>query len=147
MAKSDFQWVKGEESHILLHDFLSDGKVGLNSPAILCHMEEQETKTAPIHEQKTRLVVVGKHDYIIENTERLLQKEGFETVGFTFLAEAMDYIRMNPIEAVLIGGGVDPHDRLQVTELVKSTLPQVKVIEHFGGPATIVPEVKKALAQ
>jgi PleD family two-component response regulator len=109
-------------------------------------MEEQEF-TAPVQEGKTRIVVVGKHEYILENTERLLQKEGFETVGFTFLAEALDYIRMNPIEGVLIGGGVDPHDRLQVSELVKTTLPHVKLIEHFGGPATIVSEVKAALAQ
>jgi hypothetical protein len=54
---------------------------------------------------------------------------------------------MNPLDAVLIGGGVDPHDRLKIQELVKADVPHVKVIEHFGGPATILNEIRSALGE
>ena len=59
--------------------------------------------------------------------------------------EVLDYIRMNPLDGVLMGGGVDPHDRMEIKSLVAKDFPNAKVIEHFGGPATIITEVKTAL--
>ncbi len=108
-------------------------------------MEENIQETPITISVKKHIVVFGKHDYILKNVEDLLIKADFATAGFTVLPEALDYIRMNAPDAVFIGGGVDPHDRMQIQSLLNSDFPHVKVIEHFGGPATIISEVKSAL--
>lgn len=108
-------------------------------------MEENIQERPVTISVKKHIVVFGKHDYILKNVEDLLVKADFTTSGFTVLAEALDYIKMNPLDAVLIGGGVDPHDRMEIQKLISTDFPHVKMIEHFGGPATIITEVKSAL--
>ncbi|MDZ4823161.1 MAG: hypothetical protein SH856_06865 [Flavobacteriales bacterium] len=103
-------------------------------------MEEQATTFSPLH-----IVVLGKYEYILSNAEKLLQRAGFRTTGFLEKEDAAEYIRMNPVDGVLMGGGVNPHDRLELSKMLEKDFPNVKVIEHFGGPATIVEEVKKAI--
>lgn len=107
---------------------------------------EESTQVEITENKKPILVVFGKHEYIVENAERLLKAASFETVGFVSLEETMTYLRANTVDGTLIGGGVDPHDRLALVNMIKEEFPAVKVIEHFGGPATIVPEVQKAMA-
>jgi hypothetical protein len=108
-------------------------------------MEEEKREIIPQVSVKKHIVVYGKHDYILTNVQNLINKADMTSIGFTLLGETLDYIRMNPLDAVLIGGGVDPHDRMKISELVKAEVPHIKVIEHFGGPATILPEIKSAL--
>ncbi len=110
-------------------------------------MKEKEKELPTVNDvaKPKRVLVVGNHDYILRNVESLLQKAGFETAGHTEEEQALDYIRYNPLDAVLIGGGVDPHVRLKISQLVKADFPSVKLIEHFGGPATILTEVQSAL--
>jgi len=106
-------------------------------------MEEkaQEIQERPESGPVKRIMVMGNHDYIVKNAETLLQRAGYETTGYTEAEEALDYIRYNPLDAVLIGGGVDPHVRMKITSLVSVEFPHIKVVEHFGGPATILTEV------
>jgi len=105
---------------------------------------EESTPVEITENKKPLVVVLGKHEYIMENAERLLRNAGFDTVGFISLEETMNHIRANAVDGMLIGGGVDPHDRLALVKMIKEEFPNVKVIEHFGGPATIVPEVQQA---
>lgn len=110
-------------------------------------MEEQKTEN-PITVTSAapqKVVVFGRHDYILQNMENLLQKSGYETAGFLDMDETRDYMRMSQIDGLLIGGGVEPHDRLEIVKFVQTEFPHVKIVEHFGGPATIISEVKKAL--
>jgi DNA-binding NtrC family response regulator len=109
-------------------------------------MEENIQESPVTISVKKHIVVFGKHDYILKNVEDLLAKADFTTSGFTALPDALDYIKMNPLDAVFIGGGVDPHDRMEIQKLVSTDFPHVKMIEHFGGPATIITEVKSALS-
>lgn len=104
-------------------------------------MEENSTQQVSISVKK-HVVVFGKHDYIVNNVKTLLNKADYSSEGFVNLHEVMDYMKSNPLDAVLIGGGVDPHDRIKVQNLVKSEFPHVKVVEHYGGPATIISELK-----
>jgi len=112
-------------------------------------MEEQKSETQPQATQTTatRIVVYGKHDYILQNTETLLNRANYETTGFLEEWEVEDHIRMNPVDGLLIGGGVEPHDRQKIVEFVKTEFPAIRIIEHFGGPATILPEVNKAFGK
>lgn len=110
-------------------------------------MEEALTSAGATtgEENKKKILVFGKHEYILENVEGILQRAGFETHGFLEVEEASSYVNMNAIDAVLIGGGVDPHDRMAIKELIAQKFPTIAVVEHFGGPATIVSELKNAL--
>ncbi len=94
---------------------------------------------------KKQIVVYGKYDYVIKNMLDLLARADYNGSGYVRLEEVMDHIRMSPFDAVLIGGGVDPHDRLQIKDLINREFKHGKVIEHYGGPATIITEVKNAL--
>lgn len=107
---------------------------------------EESTQVEITENKKPLVLVLGKHEYIVENAERLLKAAGFETVGYVSLEDTIAYLRANAVDGTLIGGGVDPHDRLALINLIKEEFPAVKVIEHFGGPATIVPEVQKAMS-
>jgi hypothetical protein len=108
-------------------------------------MEDTNKEIVPEVSVKKHVVVYGKHDYILNNVQNLINKADMTSSGFTSLEETLDYMRMNPLDAVLIGGGVDPHDRTKIKEVVKTDVPHVKVIEHYGGPATILSEIRIAL--
>ncbi len=109
-------------------------------------MDMEENNAQPISiSVKKHTVIYGKHDYIVRNVQTLLERADYSSEGFINLPEILDYIKMNPLDAIIIGGGVDPHDRIKVQELIKSDFPHVKMVEHYGGPATIIPELKQAL--
>lgn len=113
-------------------------------------MEENQPapQTSETHRTSTKhIVVFGKHDYIVENAERLLSKAGYSTKGFVEVEEAIEYVKMNQVEGIFIGGGVDPHHRIAIKELIDATFPHVRLIDHFGGPATIISEVESALGK
>ncbi|MFM1932658.1 MAG: hypothetical protein RL226_1961 [Bacteroidota bacterium] len=96
------------------------------------------TKTA-------RILVIGKHDYILEKVESVLREQGYETFGTLEDETVLKQLRVGDYDALLIGGGVAPNSRLSFIELIQSTKPHMRVIEHFGGPATLVHEVKAVL--
>jgi hypothetical protein len=105
-------------------------------------MEENLQESPTSISIKKHIVVYGKHDYIVKNTLDLLTKADYSSAGFTLLIEAIDYLRMNSFDGVLMGGGVDPHDRMQIKNLLTTEFPHARIVEHFGGPATIISEVK-----
>ena len=45
------------------------------------------------------------------------------------------------------GGGVDPHDRIKIQNSIKEWTLTTRVVEHFGGPATVLQEVREALSK
>ncbi len=109
-------------------------------------MEENIQETPqPVIVVKKQIVVYGKHDYIVKNVLDLLARAEYNAMGYTRLEEVLDHIRMTSFDLVLIGGGVDPLDRQQIKDLVSNEFKHAKVIEHYGGPATIITEVKTAL--
>lgn len=109
-------------------------------------MEENNTELSTSENTASKhILVYGKHDYILKNVQDLLSKSGFTSVGYTNLPEATDYLRLNTVNAVLIGGGVDPHDRLELKKLNDTLSSKAIFVEHYGGPATIISELNDAL--
>jgi DNA-binding NtrC family response regulator len=96
-------------------------------------------------DKATRILVIGKHDYILEKVESILRNGGFETEGALEEAAVIKMLMQNDFDALLIGGGVSPHSRISFLEYIQSYKPHIRVIEHFGGPATILDEVRQAL--
>lgn len=96
-------------------------------------------------EKATRILVIGKHDYILEKVESILQNGGFQTEGALEEDSIIKLLMQNDFDALLIGGGVSPHSRISFLEYIQSHKPHIRVIEHFGGPATILDEVRQAM--
>lgn len=111
-------------------------------------MEENQNEIPqPQISVKKSIVVYGKHEYVVKNVLDLLARAEYNGTGYVRLEEVLDHIRLSSFDAVFIGGGVDPHDRLQIKELLSKEYKHAKIIEHYGGPATIIPEVKHALEE
>lgn len=100
---------------------------------------------APKVDRSTKILVIGKHDYILEKLETILQNGGFETTGALEENAVIKLLMQNDFDGVLFGGGVSPHSRISFLEYIQSHKPHIRVIEHFGGPATILSEVRQVL--
>jgi DNA-binding NtrC family response regulator len=111
------------------------------------NMELNLTETAMVNTDTLHVLVFGKHDYIVKNVSTQLEKAEFLCSGSVVLAQALEYIKSNQPHLVVIGGGVDPHDRIKIATVIKSSSPETKVVEHFGGPATVLEEVRSALVK
>ena len=107
---------------------------------------ESTIPTEPTSAQKS-LVVFGKHDYIVENAVNMLTKNGYQATGFTGVDEVIQHLSTSTLDAIFIGGGVDPHDRLAIKNIVDTQHGHIKMIDHFGGPATILAEVAQAIGK
>jgi len=108
-------------------------------------MEETPIPVAVETPTSKHILVFAKHDYVVSNANMILAKGGFAIHGFILLAEAIDYVRTSSIDVVLIMGGVDPHDKLALEATIKEFAAHAKIVEHFGGPATLLHEVLTAL--
>lgn len=97
-------------------------------------------------EHNPAIMVVGRREYVLENVRKLLEREGFETYGL--LEDQEDLVKrlLQPDFSLLVmGGGVDPHVQQIINEALGESRPDVKVVHHSGGPATLLPEVRKVL--
>ncbi|MFM7727235.1 MAG: hypothetical protein ACKO7B_11070, partial [Flavobacteriales bacterium] len=73
------------------------------------------------------------------------EKAAFKCSCTVSLAQALEYLKTNQPQLIVIGGGVDPHDRIKVQDGIKQWSPSTRMVEHFGGPATVLNEVREAL--
>jgi hypothetical protein len=109
--------------------------------------QQESTVSAGPASSSKQLLVFGKHDYIVENAVNMLTKNGYQATGFTAVDEVIQHLNTNTLDGIFIGGGVDPHDRLAIKNLVDSQFSHIKMIDHFGGPATILAEVEQAIGK
>ncbi len=111
-------------------------------------MEEQvQESMEKVSPQPMNVLVFGKHDYIVNNTQTILSKGGYEVVCFVDRENARMYLTANPCDMIFFVGGVDPHDRLFLKGVIDESAPHVKLLDHFGGPATILQEVNTAFGK
>jgi hypothetical protein len=108
-------------------------------------MELNLIEPATVQTQTVHALVFGKHEYIVSNVSTQLEKAEFKCAGSVVLTQALDYIKLNQPQLVVIGGGVDPHDRIKIQNSIKAWGLNTQIVEHFGGPATVLTEVRSAL--
>jgi hypothetical protein len=111
------------------------------------NMELHLTETAPVQVETVHALVFGKHEYIVSNVKSQLEKAEFTCAGSVVLSQALEYIKINQPQLIVIGGGVDPHDRIKIQNGIRELSLTTRVVEHFGGPATVLSEVREALAR
>lgn len=97
--------------------------------------------------KSSQVLVVGRRDYIIDNVKKILVPKGFDVVGAMSDDEVLERLKTKTIDVLFIGGSVEPNSKRAFAEWIHTHCPNTKMIEHFGGPATILLEVQQALAQ
>ena len=98
-------------------------------------------------ESTSSILVIGRREYVLENLCKLLEREGYSTLRM--LEDQEDLLKrlfQKEYDLLVLGGGVDPHVQQSVTEAMADRKPEIQVLLHSGGPATLVPDVRKALA-
>lgn len=96
-------------------------------------------------QQEYTVLVVGRRDYVLETLGGLLTRAGYVVLTAMEDEQVIKLLKSKTPDVLLIGGGVEPNSRLGFRRFVVSQLPLVKIVEHFGGPATLVSEVNQAL--
>ncbi|MFM7310396.1 MAG: hypothetical protein ACKOZY_07290 [Flavobacteriales bacterium] len=92
------------------------------------------------------VLIFGKHDYIVQNVAALLHKQGFTTVTFLEVSEVLEHMKTHLLDIVIASGSVNPHHCIEIRKAIAaSASPHVKMIEHNGGPATIIGELKRIM--
>jgi hypothetical protein len=108
-------------------------------------MELNLIDSAPVQVETIHALVFGKHEYIVSNVKTQLEKAEFRCSGSVVLAQALEYLKNNQPQLIVIGGGVDPHDRIKIQDSIKLWSLPTRIVEHFGGPATVLNEVRDAM--
>ena len=91
------------------------------------------------------VLVVGRRDYVLETLGGLLERAGYSVVTAMEDNQVIKQLKMVKPDLLIIGGGVEPNSRLVFRRFVVSQMPSTKIVEHYGGPATLVSEVNQAL--
>lgn len=93
-----------------------------------------------------KVAILGRRDYIIHALGDIVKKQGYDVLLCTADSEAMRAMKSSQVNVLLLSGGVEPNSRIALKQFIEDKCPQIKLIEHFGGPATLVDELNAAFA-
>jgi TPP-dependent trihydroxycyclohexane-1,2-dione (THcHDO) dehydratase len=110
------------------------------------NMELNLIESPELQMETVHALVFGKHDYIVNNVKAQLEKAEFKCSGSVVLSQALEYLKASQPQLIVIGGGVNPHDRIKIQNSIKDWSLSTRIVEHFGGPATVLNEVREALS-
>lgn len=126
--------------------FLS-ANIGRSTLALPRTMEAQAQPEKRVDTAALSVVVAGKHEYILQSTSRILEGAGYAVAGAAERDEVRSLLVKKEADVLFISGGVEPSDRQALLDYVNEEAPHITVVEHFGGPATILSELAEALRQ
>ena len=93
------------------------------------------------------ILVVGRHDYIVENISQILEPNGFNVFSATSDEDVLKILKGQEVDVLFIGGAVEPNSRFIYTSYLAENSAHTKYVEHYGGPATILSEIQGVLSQ
>lgn len=97
---------------------------------------------------QVKILAVAKHPEILETMIRLInQNEGWQGIPAGSIGEAEHALRLNSIDLVLLGVGVDEIMEENITSLCRSIDSRIVCLRHFGGGSGLLySEIRHALA-
>lgn len=95
---------------------------------------------------KKRILVVGRHPDIMVRVKQLLDSAGYDHLGALTDVEATQLMRSAKPDALLLGGGVEPSSRSELSTAFKMLRPRCPVVEHFGGAHGLLDHLRQAFA-
>ena len=93
------------------------------------------------------ILILGKHQYMVENLQSLLTSAGYIVAGFSEVEKAMEEYKALELDMIVYTGAVNPKDFSQLTQWKDSRFPEALTFEHHGGPATLVKEIDVLFAK
>ena len=83
---------------------------------------------------RVSILVIGRNIEIMETILRLINSQAnWQGFGALTDEEALKLFPAQPIDLVLIGGGVDESSEQKLSAAFKMTNPAIKIIRHYGG--------------
>jgi DNA-binding NtrC family response regulator len=97
---------------------------------------------------QTKILAIAYHAEILETIIRLInQNESWHGIPAGSLEEAEEQLRLNSIDLVLLGVGVDEQAGAKINALCQSIDPRIVCLRHFGGGSGLLySEIRHALA-
>lgn len=97
---------------------------------------------------QTNILVVAHHPEILETIIRLInQQEEWKGIPAGSAEEAENAVRINSIDLVLLGVGVDDESGQRIISFCRSVNPRIVCLRHFGGGSGLLySEIRHALA-
>ena len=97
---------------------------------------------------KINILAVANHPEILETIIRLInQHELWHGIPARSLEEAEEVLRLNSVDLVLLGVGVDEKTGERITSLCQTIDPRIVCLRHFGGGSGLLySEIRHALA-
>lgn len=94
------------------------------------------------------ILAIANHPEILETMIRLInQNESWHGIPAGSSEEAEEVLRLNSIDLVLLGVGVDEQMGERITSLCQSIDPRIVCMRHFGGGSGLLySEIRHALA-
>lgn len=98
--------------------------------------------------QAMSILILGRNAGMMQQVLAFLQQEGFaNTKGVLSNEEVQTALLTRQYNVLIIGGGVDTETRNMIKQLIADKRIDIKLVEHFGNPATLVAEIKTAVTQ
>lgn len=97
---------------------------------------------------KINILAIANHPEILETIIRLInQQESWNGIPAASLEDAEESLRLNSIDLVLLGVGVDDETGERIVSLCQSIDPRIVCLRHFGGGSGLLySEIRHALA-
>lgn len=97
---------------------------------------------------KTNILVIANHPEILETIIRLInQQETWNGIPAGSPEEAEALLRINSVDLVLLGVGVDDETEDRILSLCAAINPCITCLRHFGGGSGLLySEIRHALA-
>lgn len=96
-------------------------------------MEENATK---------KILILGKHQYMVDNIQSILEKGGFSVVGYASVDQIIEEYKSETLDMIVFTGAVSPSDESELINWKNEQFPTALIFEHHGGPATVLEEVQ-----
>lgn len=85
-------------------------------------------------ENRTEILVVGKHEDILKTILRLLNAESsWHAEGVSSCEEAIAKCKSHAYAVLLIGGGLTELEEVKLKAEIKLMYPAIHIISHYGG--------------
>ncbi len=88
------------------------------------------------------ILVLGKHQYMVDNIVGILSKGGYAVSGFDQVENIIEEYQPSQLDMIVFTGAVNPSDHSSLLTWKDEKFPHALIFEHHGGPATLLEEVQ-----
>lgn len=88
-----------------------------------------------------KIVVLGRHQFMMDKVLPLLKNNGYDAIGFLTDDDVINYVMKNDIDAIVFGGGVELESREHIKTTISNEKSSLKYL--VANPQTILTDLNK----